>query len=536
MSAVSHPEPLASPDPRRWFALALLAIAEFVVILDATVINVALPSISYNLHVSTDSLSWVVSAYILAFGGTLLLGGRLADLFGRRRLFVIGLSIFGAASLAGGLSTSIGELIAFRALQGLGAAALAPAARSILAVLFVEGAERTKALGIWAAVAGSGSVAGLILGGVLTSAFGWRSVLFINVPTTLALAVLAARGIHESRPDVANRSIDWSGVTLVTTGILSLLYALVRANNAGWGSTQTIGLLSLSVVLLTGFVLVESRVAAPLVPLTIFRQPHVRAANVAMAATAAAMVGLFFVLNLYLQEVLGYSAIRAGLSSLPLGLMLMSAAGAAGPLVERIGTKAVMVTGLGLFTGGLAWLSRIPLHGSYVPDILLPSLPIGAGLGLIFVAITSESVAGVTADQTGLAGGLINATQQIGGAIGLAIITAVATSYTTAATPKATNVVHGFQAALLVAAGLAAAGMALAAILSPAHESPTPRSTDSRHTGATNPPRPSTQPQHRGTAIPAVNTTPLTPNGRPLPKSWRRRDARHRGGAAQQPK
>ena len=481
MSAASGSEPVGLPDQRRWFALALLAIAEFVVILDSTVINVALPSISRNLHVSTDALSWVVSAYILAFGGMLLAGGRLADLFGRRRLFVIGLSIFGAASLAGGLSTSIGELVACRALQGLGAAALAPAARSILAVLFVEGAERTKALGIWAAVAGSGSVAGLILGGILTSAFGWRSVLFINVPTTLALAVLASRGIRESRPNVANRSIDWAGATLVTTGILSTLYALVCANAAGWGSTQTVGLLSLSAVLLAGFVLVESRVAAPLVPLTIFRQRHVRAANVAMAATAAAMVGLFFVLNLYLQEILGYSAIRAGLSSLPLGLLLM---GAAGPLLERIGTKAVLISGLGLFTVGLAWLARIPLHGSYMSDILLPSLPIGAGLGLIFVAITSESVAGVHADQTGLAGGLINATQQIGGAIGLAVITAVATSYTSGAAHRPANVVHGFQAALLVAAGLAAAAMVLAAILVPAREHMAPPATATTHTPA----------------------------------------------------
>jgi EmrB/QacA subfamily drug resistance transporter len=473
-SVVSGAEQVSLPDPRRWFALWLLAIAEFVVVLDATIINVALPSISHNLHVSTDSLSWVVSAYILAFGGTLLLGGRLADLFGRRRLFVIGLCLFAAASFAGGLSTSLGELIAFRALQGLGAAALAPAARSILAILFVEGAERTKALGLWAAVAGSGSVAGLILGGILTSAFGWRSVLFINVPLALTLAVLAVRRIPESRANVANRSIDWAGATLVTTGVLSMLLALVRANAAGWGSTQTVGLLCLSAVLLTGFVLVESRVAAPLVQLTIFRQPHVRAANVVMTATAAAMVGLFFVMNLYLQEVLGYSAIHAGLSQLPLGLTLIFAAGAAGPLVERIGTKPVLISGLGLFTVGLAWLSRIPVHGSYVPDILLPSLSIGVGLGLIFVAITSESVAGVHPDQTGLAGGLINATQQIGGAIGLAVITAVATSYTTGTTHTPTHIVNGFQTAMLVAAGMAAAGMALAAIVVPAREHMTP--------------------------------------------------------------
>lgn len=479
MSALT--ESVHLPDPRRWFALWLLAIAEFVVILDATIINVALPSISRNLHVSTDSLSWVVSAYILAFGGALLLGGRLADLFGRRRLFVSGLCLFAAASFAGGLSSSLGELIAFRALQGLGAAALAPAARSILAVLFVEGAERTKALGLWAAVAGSGSVAGLILGGILTSAFGWRSVLFINVPLALTLAVLGLQRIPESRANVTNRSIDWAGATLVTAGVLSMLFALVRANAAGWGSTQTVGLLCLSVVLLAGFVIVESRVAAPLVPLTIFRQRHVRASNLVMTASAAAMVGLFFVMNLYLQEILGYSAIHAGLTQLPLGLMLMAAAGAAGPLVERIGTKPVLLSGLGLFTVGLAWFSRIPVHGSYVPNILLPSLPIGAGLGLIFVAITSESVAGIHEDQTGLAGGLINAAQQIGGAIGLAVITAVATSYTTGTTHTPIHIVNGFQTAMLVAAGMAAAGTALAAVLVPAHEhtaSPATATTD----------------------------------------------------------
>ena len=481
-SVVSGGDPVGLPDPRRWFALWLLAIAEFVVVLDATIINVALPSISHDLHVSTDSLSWVVSAYILAFGGTLLLGGRLADLFGRRRLFVIGLCVFAAASFAGGLSTSLGGLIAFRALQGLGAAALAPAARSILAVLFVEGAERTKALGLWAAVAGAGSVAGLILGGILTSAFGWRSVLFINVPLALTLAVLALRRIPESRANVADRSIDWAGAILATAGVLSMLFALVRANAAGWGSTQTVGLLCLSVALLAGFVLVESRVAAPLVELTIFRQPHVRAANVVMTATAAAMVGLFFVMNLYLQEVLGYSAIHAGLTQLPLGLMLITAAGAAGPLVERIGTKPVLISGLGLFAAGLAWFSRIPVNGSYVTDILLPSLPIGVGLGAIFVAITSESVAGVHSDQTGLAGGLINATQQIGGAIGLAVVTAVATSYTTGTAPTPIHVVNGFQAAMLVAAAMAVGGLALAAILVPSRAN-----TSSKQTATTIP-------------------------------------------------
>lgn len=307
----------AVPDPRRWRALGLLAIADFVVILDATIVNVALPSIGRGLHASTSDLSWVTSAYILAFGGLLMLGGRLADLFGRRRLFIGGLVLFGLASLAGGLSTSIGELIAFRALQGAGAAMLAPAARSIVVTLFEEGPERSRALGIWAAVAGSGSVVGLILGGVLTSSLGWRWVLFINVPITLGAAALAPVLIRESRAETTDRSIDYAGAALVTGGLVAILYALVNAGSVGWGSAETIGLLGLGAVLLGVFAWVEGKVRAPIVPLRIFRVGQVRGANIAMLMLASAMVGFFFILALYLQDVLGYSAVKAGMASVP---------------------------------------------------------------------------------------------------------------------------------------------------------------------------------------------------------------------------
>ena len=444
------------PDPRRWLALALLAIADFVVILDATIVNLALPSIGSDLHASTGALSWVISAYVLAFGGLLLLGGRLADLFGRRRLFIGGLVLFGLSSLAGGFAGSIEALVLFRALQGVGAAALAPAARSIVTVIFEEGPERSKALSIWAAVAGSGSVVGLILGGVLTSALSWQWVLWVNVPITVATAVLAPRVIPESRADTQNRSVDVAGAVLVSGGLVAALYALVSANTAGWASAQTIGLIGLGAALLALFVRVESRVAAPLVPLGIFRNRQVRGANVAMVLMAAAMVGTFFILTLYQQQITHASALQTGLLQLPLGLVLITVAGVAGSFTERVGAKPVLLAGLGLFTAGVAWLSRVPVHSTYLIDLLGPTVLVGAGLGLGFVALTIASASGVTGAHAGVAGGLINMTQQVGGAIGLAIIAAVATGAVHTAAPTATVVDHGFQHALVVAAVIAA--------------------------------------------------------------------------------
>jgi EmrB/QacA subfamily drug resistance transporter len=447
------------PDPRRWKALAILAIADFVVILDATIVNIALPSMGRDLHASNGTLSWVISAYVLAFGGLLLLGGRLADLFGRRRMFVAGLAIFGFASLAGGLSTSVEALIGFRALQGVGAAALAPAARALVTTLFTEGPERTKALGIWAAVAGSGTVVGLVLGGVLTSGLGWEWVLFVNVPVVAIAAVLAPFLIDESRAATTDRSTDVPGALLVSGGLVAALYAVIKAGDAGWGSTQTVGLLAAAAVLLAVFVGVESRTSSPLVPLSMLRLGHVRGANLAMVLMSASMVGMFFVLTLYQQQVQGYTAIQAGLAQVPLGVVLIGLAGAAGPVVERFGVKRTLAAGLTLFAGGVAWLAQITTHGSYLADVLGPSVVIGAGLAFAFVALTVASASGVDEDHHGIAGGLINMTQQIGGAVGLAIATAVAASQTHGAAADPSSLTSGFRSALLVSAGIATAAV-----------------------------------------------------------------------------
>lgn len=462
-----------APDPRRWIALALLSVAQFVVVLDASIMNIALPAIGRELGASTQTLSWVVNAYVLAFGGLLLLGGRLADLLGRRRVLVAGLLVFGVASLAGGLATGAGQLIAARALQGLGAAALAPAALSLVTGLFAEGRERNRALGVWGAVAGSGGVAGVLLGGVLTSALGWEWVLFVNVPVVLVAAVLAPRLLPGSRCPRQGAHLDVAGAVTVTAGTVAGVYALVQAPSAGWTSVGTLRLLAAAAALLATFAVVERRAADPLLPLDVFRSASVRGANVAMVGLSAAMFGLFFILSLYLQHVLGYSAVRAGISQLPLAGMLVLLAGAAGSWAQRLGVKPVLLTGLALFAAGLAWFSRITVDGTFLTDVLGPSLLVGAGLALSFVAVTIASVSGVPEHRHGLASGLVNTSQQIGGALGLAVLIAVAGSRT--ADSGGTGLVaanDGVAAALLVAAGAAALALLLAAVLLPGGRTP----------------------------------------------------------------
>jgi EmrB/QacA subfamily drug resistance transporter len=461
---VSQSEPVS----RKGLALALLAAAQFIVVLDASIVNVALPSIGRDLDFSQENLSWVVNAYTLVFGGFLLLGGRMADLLGRRRVFTAGLILFAVASLLGGLSASEGQLIAARALQGLGAAILSPAALSILTTTFAEGAERNRALGVWGAVAGSGGAVGVLLGGVLTEYLGWEWVLFVNVPIALVAAVLAPRLFGESRASDAGSRIDLAGAFTVTGALVAAVYALVEANHAGWTSAQTLGLGATAAALLAAFVAIERRVAQPLVPLDVFRNPAVRAANITMIAAGAAMFGLFFFLSLYLQQVLGYSALEAGVSQLPLAGTLVVAAGAAGPLAEKLGIRPLLLMGLALFAAGMAWFSRLPVDGTFLADVLGPSLLVGLGLALTFVALTIASVTGVDDRRYGLAGGLINTAQQIGGAIGLAILTAVADQGTTHSAAHGVGAVDdGFQLALLVAAGLAAVALVAAAVLMP---------------------------------------------------------------------
>jgi EmrB/QacA subfamily drug resistance transporter len=464
---------MTSTYQRRWIAFALLAIAQFVVILDASIVNVALPSIGHGLHFSQDSLSWVVNAYVLTFGGFLLLGGRAADLLGRRLVFMVGLVVFALASLAGGLAQSEGWLIAARAVQGFGAALLSPAALSIVTVTFAEGAERNRALGIWGAVAGSGGAAGVLLGGLLTTGLGWRWVLFVNVPIGLGAALLAPRLLGESRAEVSERRFDVAGAVTVTAGLSILVYALVDAQSAHWASFQTIGLLVLSAVLLISFVVIEQRSTAPLVPLRIFRIPTVAAANMTGILLGAALFSMFFFISLYMQQVLGYGALKAGVSYLPLAVSIILSAGIASQLVTRIGFKPVMLFGLLLVAGGLVWFAQAATNGSFVGDILGPSLLAAIGLGFAFVPMTIAAVSGIRARDAGLASGLINTSQQVGGALGLAILATIADSRTSSLLARAHGNPHelkhaltsGFDAAFLTAAGFALLALLLGVLL-----------------------------------------------------------------------
>lgn len=451
-------------------ALALLAMTQFVVVLDAAIVNVALPSIGTALDFNQDDLAWVVNAYTLTFGGFLLLGGRLADYLGRRRMFIYGLILFSVASLLGGLAQSDIWLIAARALQGLGAALVSPAALSIITNTFAEGAERNKALGVWGAVAGSGGAAGVLLGGVLTEYLGWEWVLFVNVPIGIAAAILAPRLLAESRDVVEDKSFDVAGAVSVTAGLSLLVYTLVDANQAGWGSAQTVILGALSLAILAAFVVIESRTRQPLMPFSFFRLRTPRAANLVSLMIAMSLFSMFFFISLYMQQVLGYSALKAGVSYLPLAVTIIITAGISQALVTRIGFKIVLVAGMLFVTGGLVWFAQVSPHGSFASDILGPSLLAAIGLGLAFVSVTIAAVAGTRPDQAGLASGLVNTSQQVGGALGLAILVAIANATTSGLVSdglrdRAVALTEGFRDAFLVGAGFAFAGAIMAALL-----------------------------------------------------------------------
>jgi EmrB/QacA subfamily drug resistance transporter len=460
---------MATSDTQRskWLALALLATAQFVVVLDASIVNVALPSIGSDLNFSQDNLSWVVNAYTLFFGGFLLLGGRLADRLGRRRLFIAGMVLFAFASLAGGLAQSDLWLIIARSVQGLGAALVSPAALSIVTTTFTEGAERNKALGVWGAVAGSGGAAGVLLGGVLTKYAGWEWVLFVNTPIGLAAAFIAPRLLHESR-DRSSRTFDVGGAVSVTAGLALLVYALVNANQAGWGSGETIGLSAAAVALLASFVAIERRNAQPLMPFSIFKLQTLRGSNIVALLIGMSLFSMFFFISLYLQQILHYDALKAGFAYLPLALLIIVSAGVASQLVTRVGFKPTLIAGMLLITAALLWFSQVSAPGgSYLGDVLFPSMLSAVGLGFAFVAVTIGAVAGTREQDAGLASGLINTAQQVGGALGLAILAAIAN----ASTDNATGVSHlvalndGFRDAFRVGAGFALAGAILAALL-----------------------------------------------------------------------
>jgi EmrB/QacA subfamily drug resistance transporter len=461
---------LDTPRARN-IALALLAMTQFIIVIDASIVNVALPTIGHALHFARTDLSWVVNAYTLTFGGFLLLGGRLADLAGRRRMFIGGLVLFSLASLAGGLAQSEGWLIVARAVQGLGAAIVSPAALSIITTTFAEGAERNRALGVWGAVAGAGGAAGVLLGGVLTTGLGWQWVLFVNVPIGLGCALVAPRLLAESRSADAGQAFDFPGALTVTGGLGLLVYALVDTVNVGWGSTTTILRLAGAVALLVAFVVIELRGRHPLMPFRIFRLRTLRGADIVGLLIGMSLFSMFFFISLYLQQVLGFSALKAGLSYLPLAVAIILSAGIASVLVTRIGFKPTLIAGLLFVAGGLYWFSRVHAPGgSFVGDVRGPSLLAAIGLGLSFVPVTIAAVTGTQPRDAGLASGLINTSQQVGGALGLAILATIANSRTQALLHGGQHnakiaLTQGFQRAFLVGSGFAVAGVILAAVL-----------------------------------------------------------------------
>jgi EmrB/QacA subfamily drug resistance transporter len=451
----------------KWLALALLATAQFVVVLDASIVNVALPSIGRDLNFSQDNLSWVVNAYTLFFGGFLLLGGRLADRIGRRRMFIAGMALFAVASLAGGLAQSELWLIIARSVQGLGAALVSPAALSIVTTTFTEGAERNRALGVWGAVAGSGGAAGVLLGGVLTKYAGWEWVLFVNTPIGLAAAFVAPRLLLESR-DRSSKTFDVAGAVSVTAGLALLVYTLVNANQAGWGSVETLLLGAIALALLAAFVVIERRNAQPLVPFSIFRLQTLRGSNIVALLIGMSLFSMFFFISLYLQQILHYDALKAGIAYLPLALLIIVSAGVASQLTTRIGFKPTLIAGLLFITVALLWFSRVSAPGgSYLGDVLFPSMLAAIGLGLAFVSVTIGAVAGTREQDAGLASGLINTSQQVGGALGLAILAAIANSVTDNSTAASGLVAlnDGFRTAFGVGAGFALTGALLATVL-----------------------------------------------------------------------
>ena len=465
---MSEPD-LSSPRARN-LALLLLVMTQFVVVIDASITNVALPSIGKALDISQDNLSWVVNSYTLTFGGFLLLGGRLADFFGRRRVFMIGMALFSVASLAGGLAANETWLIIARAVQGLGAAIASPAALSIITTTFAEGSERNRALGIWGAVAGAGGAAGVLLGGMLTEWAGWEWVLYVNVPIGLFVVWQAPRRLVESKAgEESERSLDLPGAVTVTGGLALLVYAMVDATSAGWTSTATILRIVGALVLLAAFVVIELRTKKPLVPFSIFRRRTLRGANIVGILIGMSLFSMFFLITLYLQQVLGDSALEAGISYLPLALSIIVAAGAAGALVTRIGFKPVLIAGMVLVAAALAWFTQVSADGSFWVDVLGPSILAGLGLGLAFVPVTIAAMSGSSHEEAGLASGLINTSQQVGGALGLAILASIANSSTSSAlesgTAQKVALTQGFSDAFTVGACFAIAGAILAAFL-----------------------------------------------------------------------
>jgi EmrB/QacA subfamily drug resistance transporter len=415
-------------DPLRWKALAVVCAAFFMTVLDVSIVNVALPTIGKSLHFSQDNLQWVITAYAITFGGFLLLGGRAADLLGRRRVFVVGVIIFTTASFLCGLAWSEGVLIAARALQGFGAAIITPAALSIITTTFPEGAERNKALGIWGALGGSGAAVGVLAGGVLTTYLGWEWIFYVNVPVGIVAFLLTPRFVRESRGQLGT-SPDVAGAITVTAGIALLVYAVANAPNHGWGSTWVIARLVVAAILLVAFLVIESRAKDPLMPFSIFRIRTITGANVCSLLLGAVTFSNFFILTLYVQQVLQYSAIRTGITFVVTAGSAVLFAGLAQFLVTKIGVKPVLLAGFIAFAFGMLWYTQVPPHGSFGSDLLVGYLLVGFALPFTFIPVSIAALSGVQPHEAGLASGLYNTTQQVGGAVGVAVASSIAVSH-----------------------------------------------------------------------------------------------------------
>ncbi|MBA3842427.1 MAG: MFS transporter [Actinobacteria bacterium] len=445
---------------RRWAALTLIVVAQFMVVLDVSIVNVALSAIKLDLGFSETGLQWVITAYAIVFGGFLLLGGRLGDLYGRRRLFMIGLLVFAAGSALSGLAWSSGSLIAFRAAQGLGGALFAPAGLSLLMTTFTDGRDRNLAIGVWGAASGSGGAAGVLLGGVLTSYLSWPWIFLVNVPVGLAVVALTPRFITESKRLQGSRHFDIAGAGTVTSALMIFVYALTYATQHAWSSPVTIALLALSAALLTAFVWVERRAAAPLMPLSIFKVRTLAAGNVITVILASVAFSSFFLLALYLQQVEHFSAAQTGLAFTAIALPIATVSNFVGPLVRRVGPRPVLVAGLLLIVASEGLLMRLPVHSRYVVDLLPPFLLMGFGMSLSWVSVTIASLAGVSPADAGVASGISNTARQVGGAIGLAVVSTIAASY---GGVDAAELVHGFRVAFVALFGLGIFGIAIAA-------------------------------------------------------------------------
>jgi EmrB/QacA subfamily drug resistance transporter len=452
-------------------ALLILAGAQFMVVLDATIVNVALPSVEKALHfTSTAQLQWIVTAYTLLFGGFLLLGGRLADLFGRRRMFSLGVTLFAASSLLAGLAQNPGMLIAFRSIQGLGAALLSPAALSLVLNIFAEGKERNRALGVWSGVAAGGGAVGLLLGGVLTQYVGWRWIFFINIPIGMLVVFLAPKFVPSTERAVGKQKIDYVGAFAVTAGLMTLVYALVKATDYGWTSGKTFGLIGASIALLIGFIVNESVVKKPLISLSIFKNRNLSAANLMQLPITAAMFSVFFYLSIYEQQILHFSPVKTGFANLPFTFMIGIVAGIVSRIVAKTGAKKILMISPLFIAAGLFYFYHIPVNGNYFTNLLPGIILMAGGMAGSFVALTLAATSGVPHKDAGLASGLLNTSQQIGGALGLAILTAISTSKTksvlatSGSNPSAvpSALVQGFHTAFLIATFFALAAAVIA--------------------------------------------------------------------------